>query len=683
MAVREHEQIGELEAYWLALERDPAAVPPAGLDVDLAQTAQRLVSCLRPPEPGTAFVAQLGRQLQAQAAEISPPANPAPAHNCGWSQWLGSLVRSASPVRLATAMAVVAVLVAASFAVTRPQPVNAQVIIQKAQAAATSPATGGVRSFVLTEISRYRLVNGRLDTGGSDGAGDEIISETRRWYQAPDRYRSETEQSALQPDGTQVRRFSLLHVNDGRDVWLYYPDEQRAVVNRPALGAGGVSPEVSPFGQGVGDLNALLEEASTCYEPKVTGNATVAGRLTYVVDLGPTRCPASSGDTGGRRVLWVDQGTFFVLKQELYSTEGDRLIWQSEATSVQYNVPVDGALFSFTPPAGTSVLDGRNQALPTLLPSTPAPGSSPTAGPTADAQQAALLAALEPLAQEADYPLFVPGHIPAGLVPRLPKLQPQEAGGDQLWIEYMPAGKVEQDTMPTLRILEQRPTYESLVTGRNGAVPVAIEAATAWVREDFRADKGGTDSRVLVLRDGTLVTVRSDVLAAEDLLEIASSLQAVPGGHAPLPEPQPPTGAEMPAEPTPAPVLPSPTPMPTPTFRVLRPTWLPEPMTVHERVQGNIVTLGFDPQPGDGLHDVLALYEMPLSLTSGGGSDNLQATREQIGEYMVTVTRDERGCGFYAWDTAGLRLTLSNVYDLQGQPRYTCEQMRKIVESVR
>lgn len=37
----------------------------------------------------------------------------------------------------------------------------------------------------------------------------------------------------------------------------------------------------------------------------------------------------------------------------------------------------------------------------------------------------------------------------------------------------------------------------------------------------------------------------------------------------------------------------------------------------------------------------------------------------------------------FARALAGLRLTLSNIYDPQGQLRYSCEQMRRIVESVR
>lgn len=714
MAMHEHEQAERLEAYWAALERDPAATPPAGLDVDLAQTAQRLVNGLRPPEPGPAFVSQLRRQLQAQTAELPCPGDPAPTHRSGWWQRLGQLVHSPGPVRLAVATLVVAALVAASFAIRRPQPVSAQAIIQKAQAAATSPAVGGVQSFVLTKVCRFRLANGRLDPGGSDSESEEIVSVTRRWYRAPDRLRSEHEQRALLPDGTEVPRSSWLHINDGRDVWLYYPNENRVTVNRPSPDQM-LKGDTSALDMGAGDLNALLQEVSTCYNnPKITGNATVAGRSTYVIDLGPSLCPVGPRDMSGRRVIWVDEETFFILKQEQYSKAGDRLIWQSEVTSLQYNVAVADAVFTFTPPAGASMLDERHQALPT-----PVPGSSLPPGSTADPQQAALLAALEPLAREVDYPLFVPEHIPAGLAPRLPKLQPQGEGKKEAWIEYVSAGEVEQDTMPTLRIIERLATYESVITGTNRAIPIAVDVGKAWARLGFRDVSGNSrPAEVLVLRDGTLLRISSYALTAEDLLEIASSLQAVPGSHAPLPEPQPSTLAELRArapypifvptwvpeglrsdppwdggseydigyydadgrqvlnvsngaewlpndpsqagepvvlpnglsaywlmpgqilwwiqegtkiaiwgadltqdemvkiavsmsktadlgsigsrpQPTPAPVLPTPTPMPTPTFKVLRPTWLPEPMTVREQVDldFHVVTLGFDPQP--------------------------------------------------------------------------------------
>lgn len=142
---------------------------------------------------------------------------------------------------------------------------------------------------------------------------------------------------------------------------------------------------------------------------------------------------------------------------------------------------------------------------------------------------------------------------------------------------------------------------------------------------------------------------------------------------------------------TPAPALPPPTPMPTPTFRVLRPTWLPEPMTVHQEMEGNTFTLGFEPQTDADLQGWLTLRQTPLELTSGdtrpaigrGIVTNLQVTTDEIGGHTVTVTYAGEGCIIYTWDAAGLRLSLSNVYDLQGQPRYTCEQMRRIVESVR
>jgi hypothetical protein len=70
------------------------------------------------------------------------------------------------------------------------------------------------------------------------------------------------------------------------------------------------------------------------------------------------------------------------------------------------------------------------------------------------------------------YPLFVPDHLPLGLVPRMPKLQPDETWGKQLWIEYVPPEEVEQDSFPQLQITEYRATYQAIANWTEGATPV-------------------------------------------------------------------------------------------------------------------------------------------------------------------------------------------------------------------
>ncbi len=123
--------------------------------------------------------------------------------------------------------------------------------------------------------------------------------------------------------------------------------------------------------------------------------------------------------------------------------------------------------------------------------------------------------------------------------------------------------------------------------------------------------------------------------------------------------------------------------MPTPAFTVLRPSWLPEPMTVREQVNGDIVLLGFDPQPDDGGGALLTLREVPLRIISEGGSADPQATQERIGDHDVTVVHRGQSCITYTWDAGDLPLTLSNPYVSTGEARYACEEMWLIVESVR
>ena len=74
-------------------------------------------------------------------------------------------------------------------------------------------------------------------------------------------------------------------------------------------------------------------------------------------------------------------------------------------------------------------------------------------------------------------------------------------------------------------------------------------------------DGTGTDSSVVVLRDGVLIALNSFTFSPEQLLDVAATLQTVPGSKAPLPAPQPPTLAQVRAA---AP------------FPIYVPTWVPD-----------------------------------------------------------------------------------------------------------
>ena len=482
--------------------------------------------------------------------------------------------------------------------VLRPEPVSAQAIIQKAQAAATSPVAGGVRTFVLSGTWQAQPTNARMNAVSGYQGDEQITGETKRWFQAPDRWRSESQVKILSPDGTKVGGYTSIEASDGKDVWQYDPGQNSVTVNRfePAMNGKG---DVSFFGEGVDNLSALFRQASTCYDPSVTGSATVAGRPVYVVDLDPTKCPsASSPEANGRQVIWVDKDTFFVLKQEQYSTDGKKLIIQSEVTSIEYNVQVDPALFTFKPPAGAKVLDGRPAALlptPSAMPSPTAAaivGATPAVTATLPSATTAqpetpvpgpLESALMPLAQQVDFPLFAPQYVPEGLLPTEPRLQPLGQVGPQLELSFVPAS-AEAGLMDALQkgvqIGEQKATYQSVIDWTAGADPMVVPEGKAWVRRGERnVDGTGSDSAALALRDGTLISASSFLLSPEELLKIAASLQPVPGGHAPLPEPTAPTLAEVRAG------------APYPIFV---PTWVPDGLVPEPPVNYRISYHGSD-----------------------------------------------------------------------------------------
>ncbi len=777
----------ELDEFLDELAQDPNAAARENLDAATAEFARKLALTESAREAESAHSQEAQTRVwqrvsnQAEAARIAREraANSGPRRLSlfGWPWARAGFV---------TAAVVLVALAGLAVWATRPPSVSAQEIMQKARAAVTSPDAGGVKSFVLTEVQRA-AVNSRLVAERGLKGDEQIVSETQRWYEAPNRWRSEFTQKIVAPDGKEVSRYTSVQVSDGTDVWDYTSDPNIVNVN-PFDPGMNVQNQISPFGQQVTDLGTLFEQASTCFDPKVTGRAMVAGRATYVVDLGPTKCPSASvGAMNGREIIWVDQETFFVLKREIHATDSDKVLMTDEVTNVQYNVAIDPARLAFTPPANVPVSDNR-----------------PKPAPSADQYQAQL----KQLAPSLDFPLFAPAYVPSNLTPLQPRMDPNL--GNQAELPYVlpqDVGTSASAGPNGLTVVELKASYALVARWTQGADPVQIGAAKGWLRRGVHnADSTGSDSAALVVRDGTLVSVSSFNVTPDELVKIAASLETVPGSHASLTNPtpptlgelrakssfpilvptyvphgltpEPPTGGEQPGESVeikyhradggialdvvigPTDCCPgflqmrnedlklpngttahlireqtnqyggmtlwwpqdgatialsgpdltqdelikiaasmsktaelgqvqvpdarsSPTPVPPPTFKVLRPTWFPEPMKVFEQFDGSIVTLGLDPHPDSDTtpHARMTLTEMPKSLGSGGSSDP-QATQEKIGPYQVTIIHRGQGCTMMEWEAGELALSLSNVYDPPGQLRYTCEQMRKLVESI-
>lgn len=549
----DHDQHAELlHQYWERLRIDPAATPPAELDPGLALLARELEAQVRPPEPDDAFATQLRRRLEAEATVTSPngrgtglflswPRLRFPTLATGWP-WAG----------FAAVAVLILALLGAMFWTMGPQTVSAQEILAKAQATATHVAEGGVESFVLTEVTRSRpTARAKAEAGYTDD--EQLQTETTQWYEAPNRWRIETTGTVIGPDGQAVpdRTSRMLNVSDGTDHWSYDPLHKSGQVQRldPALnGTGGVT----RFGLDASGLSTVLARASKCGTPMLKGTETVAGRSAYVIDLGPSKCPyVDSSELNGASTLWVDKETFFVLKVVQYSGTNGRLLSTTEVTSIQYNVPIDPTHFSFTPPPDAKIQDSRPQ---------------PT--PSADLYQQQLTQ----FARQVDFPLFAARAAPSGLVPLQPRLD--DAAGPQVQLGYVPSDEVGKATTagPTgVQITEQKASYDLIDRWTQQAQSTTIAGGQGWLRRGRKVNGGSTDSAAIVLRGGTLISVTSGAVSADELLRIAGSLALVPGSHPPLPDPTPPTLAEI---------------RQRVSFAVFVPTWVPAGLTPEPPVGG-------------------------------------------------------------------------------------------------
>lgn len=94
-----------------------------------------------------------------------------------------------------------------------------------------------------------------------------------------------------------------------------------------------------------------------------------------------------------------------------------------------------------------------------------------------------------------------------------------------------------------------------------------------------------------------------------------------------------------------------------------------------------MVVLKFDHRPDDESNAMLTLIEQKATAGSGEVNDP-QATVEQIGGHDVTVVRRGDSCTMMSWEQEGVSLSLTNAYDPPGEILYSCEEMRRIVESV-
>lgn len=132
-------------------------------------------------------------------------------------------------------------------------------------------------------------------------------------------------------------------VADGAAVWVYLPSSAPGqVVKRSAADAS------LPF-----DIaGEFLTDPRSRYDVTAAGTATVSGHAAHALTLVP-----KSGEQRlfEKATIWVDDDDGFVRQFEVVESSG--VTRRVRITSLEPNAAVDRAVFTFTPPRGTRIVE--------------------------------------------------------------------------------------------------------------------------------------------------------------------------------------------------------------------------------------------------------------------------------------------------------------------------------------
>ncbi|PZR96694.1 MAG: hypothetical protein DLM69_10470, partial [Candidatus Chloroheliales bacterium] len=269
--------------------------------------------------------------------------------------------------------------------------------------------------------------------------------------------------------------------------------------------------------------------------------------------------------------------------------------------------------------------------------------------------------------------VFIPTDLPAGLVAEPPTVFPQSfpGMGDFATAKYM-----------VVTIIYHTSSGSIALMVRNGMADIGYSDPTHLdhpvlangISADFinlPTSEGGP--LLQWAQEGSHIAISGPQQTRDSLLRIAASMSK---------------SAELGATELPA-TRPTPTPA-QPAFTLLHPAWLPEQnMSVSEWPDpgspqpGANIVLSFDTPATLGQpHIPLTLREIKRGVYAEGLPDP-QATRERVNGQNLFITQLGADCVRITWTRNDVDLTLTNAYDVQARPRYSCTQMERVAGSVR
>ncbi len=227
-------------------------------------------------------------------------------------------------------------------------------------------ASSKVQSYIITTTNSSRIVTQQISGTNMSlvvTGEEQLRSTTTVWYQRPDKWRIETIQSDT-PDPNAPNGAPPIQVSDGTNLWTY--DHQTKVAS--------VHPLQADYGLnriGAEDIfshtrDTLQSLDGGCYTPgTLQGNDTILGRIAHKVDFGRINCPAMiPDDLLGKRTVWFDQQTYFLLKDVSYYPRDNKPLNTWQVAAMQLNPSIDSAIFTFVPITNAPVQGNIQQPTP-------------------------------------------------------------------------------------------------------------------------------------------------------------------------------------------------------------------------------------------------------------------------------------------------------------------------------
>lgn len=173
------------------------------------------------------------------------------------------------------------------------------------------------------------------------GADEEMVVEL--WEKRPNKTRIEMVESS------DSQYAGAVMVADGEQVWMYFPEDNRVLVDQVDPDEPSSPREIVRF------MDEIVERVLDTCDVRLVGEDELRGTPTYKLEFTPKESEETVLPPGSKTILWVDQERWVVL-QANFSAGAVGEAWM-RVRSYELNTGLDDSLFQFQIPEGAEVVE--------------------------------------------------------------------------------------------------------------------------------------------------------------------------------------------------------------------------------------------------------------------------------------------------------------------------------------